>query len=176
MIKRPMINFMKVGEYDELYTLRDVAVQFAEFYKEFYEVRTGKPLRTIWECTDFYGSEITKAFEELGVFVKRGEKDCFLIERGEVEFIDAIVTNPPYSMKNEFLEWAFRLGKPFAFLLPLSALSSIKRAELYMKHSDGMYLVFLKRRPQFMTTKKRNWFDCLWLVYFKGSGSGFTWL
>ena len=32
---------------------------------------------------------------------------------------DVIVTNPPFRKKDQFLERAYALGKPFAFLLPL---------------------------------------------------------
>mgnify|MGYP001615675510 FL=1 len=31
---------------------------------------------------------------------------------------DCIITNPPFSLKTEFLIRAYNLGKPFAFLLP----------------------------------------------------------
>jgi len=33
---------------------------------------------------------------------------------------DIIITNPPYSLKEEFFKRAYELGKPFAFLMPLT--------------------------------------------------------
>ena len=46
---------------------------------------------------------------------------------------DIAVTNPPYSRKDEFLERAYSLGKPFAFLPPVEALGG-RRVLLYRKH------------------------------------------
>ena len=47
---------------------------------------------------------------------------------------DLIVSNPPFSLKDEFLIRAYTLGKPFALLLPLEALFGVKRSPLYMAH------------------------------------------
>ena len=47
---------------------------------------------------------------------------------------DVIVTNPPFSLKGEFLERAYLLGKPFAFLLPLTTFEGLKR---HIRDSNG---------------------------------------
>src|SRR3989304_3666985 len=45
-----------------------------------------------------------------------------------------IITNPPYSMKEEFLERCYRWKVPFALLMPLTALEGKRRGELYRKY------------------------------------------
>ena len=51
---------------------------------------------------------------------------------------DIAVTNPPWSLKGEFLERFYALGKPFAFLLPCDLVNS-KRTTLFKKH--GVQLI-----------------------------------
>lgn len=62
---------------------------------------------------------------------------------------DYIITNPPYSKTDEFLDRAYSLRKPFAFLLPLTALGGVRRQDMYRKH--GMEIIMLGRRINFKT-------------------------
>ena len=79
----------------------------------------------IWECAYGKGS-LAKIMTETGYRVVSSTnffsdmKDC-----------DFIITNPPYSLKEEFLHRAYELGKPFAFLMPLTALEGKERNRLY---------------------------------------------
>lgn len=76
---------------------------------------------------------------------------------------DLIITNPPYTLKGEFLERAYALGKPFAFLIPLTTFDSIKRRALFKKH--GVEIVFLKNRVKFTTPSGKvggAWFAVAW--------------
>ena len=50
-----------------------------------------------------------------------------------------IVTNPPYSIKYDWLDRCFELGRPFALLLPVEALGA-KRAQKYIDQLDIMLL------------------------------------
>lgn len=61
---------------------------------------------------------------------------------------DAIVLNPPYSLKNEFLQRCFDLGKPFAMLLPIRALDSKVRHRLFTKY--GIQLLILPEPVAFL--------------------------
>ena len=65
----------------------------------------------------------------------------------EPEKYDCIITNPPYSIKQQFLERVYSLGKPFAFLMPLAALETQKRQSLYKKY--GLELLIPNRRIHF---------------------------
>ncbi|HYH02973.1 MAG TPA: class I SAM-dependent methyltransferase, partial [Bacillota bacterium] len=74
----------------------------------------------IWECAagKGYVAEYlkSKGYAVISTDIKKG-KD-FL--KYAPEKFDCIITNPPYSLKQEFLQRAFELGKPFAFLLPIT--------------------------------------------------------
>lgn len=79
---------------------------------------------------------------------------------------ELILTNPPYSLKNEFLERCYSLGKPFALLMPLTALESKKRQSLYREH--GLELIILPKRIAFETPsgcKSSPWFSVAWFTY-----------
>lgn len=113
----------------------------------------------IWECAKGSG-ELIKHFQEEGFIVEGG--DNFMEDNIEA---DVIITNPPYSLKEEFLERAFQIGKPFAFLLPLTALEGIKRGKLFAE--NGIQLIIPNRRINFMipSGKKSAWFQTAWFTW-----------
>jgi hypothetical protein len=79
---------------------------------------------------------------------------------------DVIVTNPPYSLKDEFLARAYALRRPFAFLLPLTALEGQVRQGLFARH--GVELLVLPHRPEFTTpggTVGGSHFSCAWYTW-----------
>ena len=47
---------------------------------------------------------------------------------------DYIISNPPYSIKDEVLERLYHWGTPFMMLLPLPTLQGIKRSKLFIKY------------------------------------------
>jgi len=75
---------------------------------------------------------------------------------------DILITNPPFSLKDKFLEEAYKRGKPFAILLPITALEGIKRQEMYKK--NGIQILFPKRRIDF-NGKKAPWFYTAWFCW-----------
>ena len=79
---------------------------------------------------------------------------------------DCIVTNPPYSLKEEFLKRCYELGKPFALLMPLTALESEKRQKLYRKY--GIQLIIPNKRFNFETPSGKgggSWFATAWFTW-----------
>jgi hypothetical protein len=60
---------------------------------------------------------------------------------------DLLCTNPPYSRKDEFLERAYALGKPFALLLRIDALGGGARNALFRRH--GIELLVPSKRITF---------------------------
>jgi len=81
------------------------------------------------------------------------------------EEFDCIVTNPPYSLKNEFLERCYELKKPFALLLPLTALETRRRQRLFKEY--GVEIVVLPKRINFETPSGRgsgSWFAVGWFT------------
>ena len=55
---------------------------------------------------------------------------------------DCIISNPPFSIKDDILKRLFELDKPYAILLPLPSLQGIKRFP-YLKNSEA--LIFDRR-------------------------------
>lgn len=47
----------------------------------------------------------------------------------EPQHYDLIITNPPYSFKDQFLKRAFELDKPFMMLLPITTLEGKSEAK-----------------------------------------------
>ena len=90
----------------------------------------------------------------------------------EPDKYDCVVTNPPYSIKQEFLSRCYQLGKPFALLLPLTALETRKRQELF--ESNGVEIVLLDKRINFETPNGRggdSWFSTAWFTWGLNIGS-----
>ncbi len=66
----------------------------------------------------------------------------------EPEEYDCIVSNPPFSIKDEVLERAYSFNKPFALLLPQNSLQSIDRVEMFINYGLE-YLGFSRRLPYY---------------------------
>lgn len=88
---------------------------------------------------------------------------------------NVIVTNPPYPLKQEFLERAYSLGKPFAFLMPITTLETYKRQRLF--HRFGVEVVLMDRRINFETpfgVNGKAWFGSAWFTRGLNIGSQLT--
>jgi hypothetical protein len=88
---------------------------------------------------------------------------------------DAIVTNPPFSRKDEFLGWCYARQKPFALLLPVTALAAKGRQSLYRQH--GVEVVLMDGRMDFETPSGEGtgaWFETAWFTWGLGIGQQLT--
>ena len=122
---------------------------------------------TIWECASGKGN-LTMAFLKEGFNVVPSDiltgEDFLTWKPDKFELVDMIVTNPPYSLKEKFLERCYEIGKPFALLMPLTALESEKRQKLYRKYG-GIQLIIPNRRYNFETPSGKgsgSWFATAW--------------
>lgn len=70
----------------------------------------------------------------------------------EPENWDCLVTNPPFSIKYQWLERCYKLGKPFALLLPVETLGAKAAQEQFIQY--GLEVIFLNRRVNFKMPKK----------------------
>lgn len=61
------------------------------------------------------------------------------------------VTNPPFSSKYHWIEHSYRLGKPWALLLPLETLGAWAAQRHFRQH--GVELLLLNRRVNFIMPK-----------------------
>jgi len=79
---------------------------------------------------------------------------------------DCIVTNPPYSLKQQFLERCVQIGTPFALLLPLTTLETKKRQALMER--CNLDVLLLPKRINFRTPSGEgsgSWFATAWFTY-----------
>lgn len=84
--------------------------------------------------------------------------------------IDWIITNPPFSLAEEFIRHAAEIGKPFAMLLKAQYWHAAKRAQLF-REIPPSYVLPLTWRPDFLF-KERNGkkgasplMDVMWCVW-----------
>jgi len=156
-MKKAMIDYIRKNPCDEFYT-PEIAIRPLLKY-------IPNNIKTIYECTDDGNSNITKFFIEHGYnVVSTHIKTGFDFLRHDPYFdYDCIITNPPYSMKDQFIERCYMLGKPFALLMPLTALEGKKRNELYRKY--GISVLILDSRINFMDNKRSPWFAVAWFMW-----------
>jgi len=115
----------------------------------------------IWDCA-FGSGRLAEHFKKQGFEVVGEDSIDFLDEDLECDFI---CTNPPYSKKDWFLRRAFELGKPFAFLLPLTTLEGIKRGKMFK--DNGIQIIIPNKRINFEipSGKKSSWFATAWFCW-----------
>lgn len=84
---------------------------------------------------------------------------------------DAIITNPPYSLKTEFIRKCYEYEKPWFLLLPITAIEGKSRWGLYEK--NGVNLVLPKGRIEFdKESKSGSWFYVAWFFWIPKSENG----
>ena len=84
----------------------------------------------------------------------------------EPDYFDLIITNPPFSLKFQFLERCFDLGRPFALLMPITTFDSAKRQKLFRE--NHMEVIFFPKRVNFYTPSGKGsgaWFQTAWFTY-----------
>ena len=111
-----------------------------------------KPDSKIWCPFDKETSKYVELFSQAGFEVIHSHidegKNFFYYEPDE-EY-DVIISNPPFSCKDDVLKRLCELDKPYAILLPIPSLQGQKRFQ-YMK--DGLqYLGFDKRINYYIDT------------------------
>lgn len=129
----------------------------------------------VWDPADGEGN-IWKYFREKGIEAVGTDIENSVFEnfvQPELSFIeflginfDVIITNPPYSLKDKFLQRCYEYGKPFALLMPLTALEGKKRGELFRKF--GIQLIIPNKRINFETPSGKgsgSWFATAWFCY-----------
>lgn len=118
--------------------------------------------KTIWCPFDEEWSAFYQFLSEQGYDVTRSSlkegKDFFLFEPDKW---DILVSNPPFSKKNEVLKRAYSFEKPFALLLPVNSIQGKARYQIY--HNEIQMLAFDARvdyhtRQNMQCTTKGNHF------------------
>lgn len=83
-----------------------------------------------------------------------------------VRNVDWLITNPPFSLAEQFIRHAHELGVPFAFLLKIQYWNSAKRRSLF-EEITPRYVLPLTWRPDF-TGQGSSLMDMMWCVYYPG--------
>ena len=129
---------------DETYTPAYAIQPLVKYIKAYMQAHTKLEL-TIWCPFDLQSSkyvEVLSAIPNVKVIythIDTGE-NFFYYEPSEP--YDIIISNPPFSCKDDVLKRLFELGKPYAMLLPIPTLQGQTRFP-YLK--DIQYLGFDKR-------------------------------
>ena len=121
--------------------------------------------KRIWECACGMGilaiALKSWGFDIIATDTNTGQD--FLTWTPDKEY-DCILTNPPYTLKDQFLKRCYELSKPFALLLPLTTLEG-KRQKLLKEH--GIEIVLLNKRVNFFTPSGQgtgSWFATAWFT------------
>lgn len=129
----------------------------------------------IWECAEGKGYLTeglrTEGYRVTGTDILTGHD--FLT--WQPDSYDCIITNPPFTLKQEFLSRAYSLGKPFAFLLPLTTFETGKRQNLFNRY--GIEVIMFDRRINFETPHKadsKSWFATAWFTNWLNIGRQLT--
>jgi len=113
----------------------------------------------IWECAAGKGI-LSRALADHGYSVIATDIE----PSGDVSYSDffsgglfysnpnTIVTNPPYSLKYEWLEHCYDLGNPFALLMPVEMIGVKKAQDLFKKY--GIEIIFMSPRVDFYMPNK----------------------
>ena len=124
----------------------------------------GNIVRALWP-TNYVVASDTLPEEDISVSdnsIPRRQWD--FLTHDDFDDWDVIVTNPPYSLKDKFIERCYELGKPWAMLMPVTALAEQKRVAMYRKH--GIELIIPDRRYNFETPnaveESSAWFFTMW--------------
>jgi len=136
---------------DECYTPENAVLPLLQYLD--------KSLRW-YEPTSGISKSIVKCLDNSGFNIQSNVDSNFLIS--DYDDYDAIITNPPYSIKDKFIEKCYETGKPFALLLPVSSIQGQKRGRMF--DDKGIELLVLNKRIDF-TGKGSPHFGVAWFCY-----------
>ena len=117
----------------------------------------------IWECASGKGN-LVQELNKKGFKVVGTDKEFDFLKN--YKKCDCIITNPPFSLKQEFLQRCYELKKPFALLLPLTTFETDKRQKLFKKY--GVEVIFFDKRINFETPSGKgsgSWFASAWFTW-----------
>lgn len=135
------MSIQKVSERgDEYYTPKYIVEILVPHLKE-------TNIKTVWCPFDKEWSEYVKVLRSEGYDVICTHIDNgvdFLTYAPDFEF-DAIISNPPFSIKNEIFEKTISYGKPWALLMSATSIQSASFMQTLSKESELYMIMFDKR-------------------------------
>ncbi len=134
-----IVRVKKDGPGDEYYTPDYIVEILVPYLKK-------KNFKTIWCPCDKDWSEYVKVLSANGfnvVYTHIDEGQDFLTFEPDFEF-DAIVTNPPFSIKNKILDKCISYGKPWALLLSATCIQGASLIKT-ISQQDINFIIFDRR-------------------------------
>ena len=120
----------------------------------------------IWECAENKNEDgnITKILRENGfkVITSTIHNGYNFLDCNIPNGVNCIITNPPFSLKNQFLKRCYEIGLPFALLLPTGTIDTKTRFELYNKY--GLSLMLFDKRINYIGSNGRPPFASAWFT------------
>jgi hypothetical protein len=125
---------------DEYYTPKYIVEILLPFIKN-------KGYKTIWCPADKEWSEYVKVFKDnnFNVIYSHIDNGEDFLQYEPKEEYDIIITNPPFSIKNEVFERCINLKKPFALLMSATSIQSASFVRILSKIEDFNFIMFDKR-------------------------------
>lgn len=139
---------------DEVYTPCEAVKPIIKHLRD-YQAKAQKEELVIWCPFDTLESnyvtmlQAIPGFRVIATHIDNGENFFYY----EPENYDVIVSNPPFSIKDDIIKRLYELNKPYAMLLPIPSLQGQKRFP-YMK--DCQALIFDKRINYFKDMKTKE--------------------
>lgn len=129
-----------------------------------------KPEWTLWEPARGEGY-LERALQAQGRTVVSGDlitgQNFFDDEHLPIQW-DAMVTNPPFSVKYKWMARAYRLGKPFALIVPIDTLGAAAAQRLF-KHYGFEWIFFNQRidygMPNIGFENSHSQFASMWVTH-----------
>lgn len=125
----------------------------------------------IWEPACGHG-HMVRVMEDRGLVVRATDIQAgtdFLSAELPVEEIDWIITNPPFSLADQFIARCALYGLPFALLLKSQYWHAKKRLDLFQKYQPD-YILPLTWRPDFLFGARGGGsplMDVMWCVWLR---------
>jgi len=140
---------------DELYTPENAVTPLIKYIpKDF----------IVWECAEKATEDgnITKCLRKNGfnVITTSIHKGIDFLNCDIPNKIDCIITNPPFSLTNEFLRKCYEIGLPFALLLPVRMLDTKIRFNMFNEY--GLDLLIFDKRVSYVGSNGSPPFSSAW--------------
>ena len=134
-------------------SLKKVSERGDEYYTPDYVVEILIPflrktdIKKIWCPADKDSSEYVKVLTKAGyeVIYTHIDEGKDILTYVPDEDYDAIITNPPFSIKNKVFDRVIELGKPFAILMSATSIQSASFVQALSKCRDIKFIIFDKR-------------------------------
>lgn len=148
--KKPKTN--RKGDKDKSMPMDRCQTQPTAVEPLHYLLDSNKPI--IWESAEGEGNIVkffrTNGYEVFGSDILDGTN--FFTEVPNRNY-DCIITNPPYSIKYDWIKRCYELGKPFALLVPVDTLAAGK-AQIHWEKYGIPQIIFFRGRNNFSMPNK----------------------